>query len=104
MLAIMAYNHQSVLGDQPADFFETKIRPVLVEKCIQCHGPTKQTSGLRLDSRSAMLSGGDSGPALVPGKMAESLLYQAASHVGEASKMPPKNSKTTAMTPRKWVI
>ncbi len=99
MLAIMAYNHQSVLGDQPADFFETKIRPVLVEKCIQCHGPTKQTSGLRLDSRSAMLSGGDSGPALVPGKMAESLLYQAASHVGEASKMPPKNSKTTAMTP-----
>jgi hypothetical protein len=46
-----------------------------------------------------MIAGGDSGPALVPGKMAESLAYQAASHTGDASKMPPKNSKTAAMTP-----
>lgn len=82
-------------ADDQADFFESKIRPVLVEKCLGCHGSAKQTSGLRLDSRQAMLSGGDSGPALVPGKKEESLLYQAAAHQGDASKMPPKNSKAT---------
>jgi len=81
----------SLKADEKSDFFEAKIRPVLVEKCIGCHGPSKQVSGLRLDSRKAMLVGGDSGPALVPGNLAESLLYQAAAHVGEASKMPPKS-------------
>ena len=90
---------QFARADQPSDFFETKIRPVLVEKCIACHGSSKQTSGLRMDTRAAMIAGGDSGPAIVPGKMAESLVYQAASHTGDASKMPPKNSKTAAMTP-----
>lgn len=81
-------------ADEQSDFFETKIRPVLIEKCISCHGPSKQTSGLRLDSREAMLEGGDSGPVLVPGKKEESLLFQAAAHTGDASKMPPKNSKS----------
>ena len=52
---------QFARADQPSDFFETKIRPVLVEKCIACHGSSKQTSGLRMDTRAAMIAGGDSG-------------------------------------------
>ena len=49
-----------------ADFFETKIRPVLANNCYSCH-TSSQLGGLRLDSRDAMLKGGKSGPALVPG-------------------------------------
>ncbi len=47
--------------------FEAKIRPVLVERCYECHGETKQKGGLRLDSKAALLKGGDSGPIVVPG-------------------------------------
>jgi hypothetical protein len=86
-----------VCADEKDDFFETKIRPVLAEKCLDCHGSAKQTSGLRLDSRAAMIAGGDSGPVLVPGKKDESLLFQAAAHKGDAAKMPPKNSKATPL-------
>src|SRR4051812_34352582 len=63
-----------------ADFFETSVRPVLVESCFKCHGPEKQSSALRLDSREAVLKGGDNGPAVVPGKPGDSLLVQAVAH------------------------
>jgi len=49
-------------------FFESAIRPVLVEHCHKCHGEKKQWSNFRLDSRDAILKGGDFGPGLVPGK------------------------------------
>ncbi|MCE9534742.1 MAG: DUF1553 domain-containing protein [Planctomycetes bacterium] len=59
-------------------FFETKIRPVLVEQCYQCHSATgKQLGGLSLDTKEAALKGGSKGPALVAGKPKESLLIQA---------------------------
>ncbi len=58
---------------ESVEFFETRVRPVLVERCVKCHGPQKQSGGLRLDSRDALLKGGDSGPALVPAKPEESL-------------------------------
>jgi mono/diheme cytochrome c family protein len=67
--------------------FEAKVRPLLVARCIACHGATKQESGLRLDSRDALLKGGDSGPALVPGKPDESLLVEAIRY--ESYEMPP---------------
>lgn len=70
-------------------FFEKKVRPVLVEKCISCHGPKKQAGELRLDSRAAMLAGGDRGPALVAGKPDESLIVRAVRH-NEELKMPQK--------------
>ncbi|MFM7594283.1 MAG: c-type cytochrome domain-containing protein, partial [Isosphaeraceae bacterium] len=52
------------------EFFETKIRPVLVEHCYKCHSDQIKTpkGNLRLDTREAMSTGGDSGPAVVPGK------------------------------------
>ncbi|WP_435006717.1 DUF1553 domain-containing protein [Tundrisphaera lichenicola] len=70
-------------------FFESQVRPVLVEHCQGCHGPKKSKGGLRLDSRSSILRGGDFGPAVVPGKPEESTLI-AAIHYQEEPKMPPK--------------
>ena len=58
------------------NFFEKKVRPVLAQHCLSCHGPEKQKSGLRLDSISALLTGGESGPAIVRGKPDESLICQ----------------------------
>ena len=57
-----------------ADFFERRIRPILVEHCIACHGPKKQESGLRLDTRQSIIKGGDTGSAANPGKPKKSLL------------------------------
>ena len=93
-----------VLSQAPADsstpsaddlrFFETRVRPVLVENCQKCHGPAKQWAGLRLDSREAQLKGGDSGPAIVPGKPADSLLIKAVRELDGAVKMPPEGQLT----------
>src|SRR5262249_50200509 len=69
-------------------FFETKVRPILADNCYRCHGPKKQSNGLRLDSRAALRAGGDSGPAIVPGEPAKSLLIRAINH--EGPEMPPK--------------
>jgi hypothetical protein len=76
------------------EFFETKIRPVLVEHCYRCHSADAQKNkklkaGLRVDTREGLLRGGDSGPALVPGKVAEGALLKALRHTDNI-KMPPK--------------
>ncbi len=68
-------------------FFEQNIRPLLVEKCYSCHATKKQKGGLRLDSIEAILKGGESGPAVVPGKPDESLLVAAINYAGP--EMPP---------------
>lgn len=72
-------------------FFETNIRPIFAEHCIKCHGPEKQWSNFRLDSREALLKGGDFGEGAVPGKPAESLLIKAVRQVDEELSMPPKS-------------
>src|ERR1044072_6200533 len=76
-------------ADDGGEFFEKRIRPVLHEQCVKCHGPEKQKVGLRLDSREALLRGGDSGAAIVPGDAAASLLIKAVRHVDKDLKMPP---------------
>jgi hypothetical protein len=72
-------------------FFEQKIRPVLVKECYGCHSAEapKVRGGLRVDSRAALLKGGDSGPAVVPEKPLDSILLKALRHDGLA--MPPKS-------------
>ena len=74
---------------QAVEFFEAKVRPVLVEKCFNCHGEKKQSGGLRLDSRAALLKGADGVPVVVPGSPEKSPLLQALRHEGDV-KMPPK--------------
>src|SRR5438067_11334214 len=76
-----------------ADFFERQIRPILSEHCWSCHGPKKQTAGLRLDSRTALIKGGESGPAIDEREPAKSRLLAAVRHAGEL-KMPPKKKLT----------
>jgi hypothetical protein len=73
-------------------FFEAKIRPVLATQCGKCHASTaeKLRGGLRLDSREALRLGGDSGPAIVPGKPDESLLIRAIRYSDDELRMPPK--------------
>ena len=75
---------------QQADFFEARIRPVLEEHCFRCHGPRKQESGLRLDSRDSMSRGSDNGPVVVAGHPEESPLIEAIGYGGPV-KMPPKS-------------
>jgi hypothetical protein len=77
------------LSPGAAEFFETHVRPVLAEKCFRCHGPKKRKGDLRLDSRPALLEGGESGPAVVPGNPNRSILIRAIRREG-AVKMPPK--------------
>jgi hypothetical protein len=75
---------------EPMAEFEKKVRPLLVEHCVGCHGPEKQKGGLRLDHAAGWKQGGDSGPALVPGDPTSSLLMKALSHADRDLKMPPK--------------
>src|SRR4029079_16927132 len=85
-------------ADQPPSlddetFFESKIRPVLATNCVECHGATKASGGLRLDSREGLLKGGDTGPAVVPGSVEQSLLSIAIKHdENEFVQMPPKKA------------
>ena len=74
--------------------FETHVRPILDEHCLKCHGNAKQWAGLRLDSREAILKGGDSGPAAVAGEPNASLLVRAVRHEDENLKMPQDNKLT----------
>ncbi len=80
----------TVSAADPADErFEQRIRPILAEHCVKCHGAEKQSSGLRLDSREAMLKGGEAeGAALKPGDPDASPLIRAVRHAGDL-KMPP---------------
>src|SRR5947208_1634519 len=63
----------------PIQFFNTRVRPILVSQCFTCHTDTKM-GGLQLDSREHALKGGNSGPAVVPGNAEQSLLIRAVSH------------------------
>ena len=72
-------------------FFETKIRPLLVDNCYTCHSANTNSRGeLRVDDINGLLNGGASGPAVVPGDPGKSLLITAVSHAEKSLKMPPK--------------
>jgi len=81
---------QGAMSD--ADFFETNVRPILANNCYSCHGDAT-SAGLKLDSREALLKGGEHGPALVPGDPAKSLIITAV-HQTTSLKMP-KGGKLT---------
>ncbi len=76
------------LAQQPADFFEQRVRPVLVKNCLACHAAAKQ-GGLEMTSRASMIRGGNSGPAIRPGDADGSLLVQAVRRSHDRLKMPP---------------
>lgn len=79
------------------EFFETKIRPVLVRHCYECHSSAlaEPKGGLQLDSRSGIRAGGETGPAVVPGEVEKSLLIAAIRH--ESLEMPPQEKLPSAV-------
>ncbi|HET6880073.1 MAG TPA: PSD1 and planctomycete cytochrome C domain-containing protein [Pirellulales bacterium] len=86
-------------ADEAGDeFFEKRIRPLLVEHCYECHsaGAKKLGGGLRLDDREGWLVGGESGKAIEPGKPDDSLLIQAVRYADNGVQMPPKGKLPAA--------
>jgi len=98
---ILVFGVSAAAADAPkltaaqTEFFESKVRPVLVENCYKCHsaGAEKIKGGLTLDTRDGWLKGGDSGPAIVPGKPADSLLVKAIRYADKDLQMPPSDKK-----------
>ncbi|MFO0880955.1 MAG: DUF1553 domain-containing protein [Gemmataceae bacterium] len=91
----------SARADERVAFFEKKIRPVLVQHCYSCHSAEAQAKkklrgGLLVDTKAGLLTGGDSGPALVPGKPADSLLLKSMRYEGDL-KMPPRGKLPPAV-------
>ncbi|MCH2362797.1 MAG: DUF1549 domain-containing protein [Pirellulales bacterium] len=98
----------SIYADEGIDFFEQKIRPVLVDRCYSCHSANAAAKknlkgGLLLDTRETLRMGGESGPAIIPGKPRESLLIAAIRH--ESLEMPPKEKLSAQVIAdfEKWV-
>ncbi|NBV23762.1 MAG: DUF1553 domain-containing protein [Proteobacteria bacterium] len=81
------------LAPEQLDFFEKKVRPVLVERCYECHSAAagKRKGGLVLDTRDGLLKGGDAGPVLVAGDPDKSKLIEAIRYQNRDLQMPPKN-------------
>jgi len=94
--------HAPVLAAEPSaqelEFFEKRVRPVLTEHCFKCHSADaeKLKGGLMLDSREAVLKGGDTGPAIVPGDVEKSLLVEAVRWKDSDTAMPPKKALAPA--------
>jgi hypothetical protein len=102
LLLLVGTARPSIAADDPksVEFFEKKIRPLLAEHCHSCHSAEAQANkklkgGLLLDSRDGWKAGGDSGPAIVPGKPNESLLIESVKYEGDL-KMPPKGKLPAA--------
>ena len=95
------------LTDEQVQFFESKIRPVLVDACYECHSSEggRIKGGLSLDSKEGLKLGGDSGHAIVPGDLEESLLYVAISYQDEDYEMPPKKRLPADVVAdfKKWI-
>src|SRR5262252_6039054 len=82
-------------SSQQSEFFEKRVRPVLVEHCYPCHSAQseKVKADFRLDSREGLLKGGETGPAIVPGDPDSSLLIKAVRYTNPDLQMPPKKGK-----------
>ena len=89
LVSFVSQTASTSLAAEQEEFFEARVRPLLVKRCYECHR-RKSEGGLRLDSRQAMLKGGESGPAIVPGNAEKSLLWKAVAGKHDELEMPPK--------------
>jgi hypothetical protein len=102
-------SHSLAVPEQAAklEFFESKIRPMFVKYCYECHSAEsgKTKGGLLLDSRAGWQVGGESGPAIIPGKSDESLLIKAINRSGLTPEMPPKTNLPSRVINdvRQWI-
>jgi hypothetical protein len=101
LLAALALPGARAAEAEPVEFFEKRVRPILVDHCYPCHSAaaSKTKGGLRLDVRSGWEKGGANGPALIPGKPAESLLLSAVRGTAkDLDPMPPKGDGRTPLS------
>ena len=92
-------------SDEDLSFFESKIRPLLIEKCGDCHGPDEQESALRVDTWVGIAEGGKGGPLVMPGKPDSSLLIVAVNYQDNDLRMPPDGrlSKQEVADLKRWI-
>ncbi|HUE13709.1 MAG TPA: PSD1 and planctomycete cytochrome C domain-containing protein [Planctomycetaceae bacterium] len=94
-------------SDSRALNYERDVRPILAQRCFECHGPDTQESGLRLDQRESLLKGSKSGrPAVIPAKSADSRLIQVVAGIDKKVSMPPDGPRLAAAeirTLRTWI-
>jgi hypothetical protein len=107
-LAIIFFITQTCGADtkQGIEFFETRVRPILVEYCVKCHGPKKQKSGLRVDHISFLLKPAEFGKPIVPRKPDKSVLMHAIEHRDPDLKMPGKGKRLSDLAIRdfrRWI-
>ena len=106
-MSVLAAGPTAAADDERGlEFFEKKIRPLLVENCYTCHSAeTNSRGGLRVDDRNGLVTGGEHGPAIVPGKPDESRLLRAVSYTDEDLKMPPKKQLSAEQVAdlEKWI-
>lgn len=110
LAVVVSIGAERIAADEPSEdalaFFETQIRPALIEHCAECHwGDTEASGGLLLDSKQGWLVGGDLGPAIVPGDLDSSLLIKAIEYEDPNLEMPPdgKLDQTTIAAFRHWI-
>jgi mono/diheme cytochrome c family protein len=106
-LLVSAAQSEKPPASTPAqvEFFDAKIRPVLMDTCGECHLEDEE-GGLRVDSREALVKGGENGPAVVPGDPEKSLLIHAIRRDGTGPRMPkegPKLSDDTIAAFTEWI-
>lgn len=97
MMAVVSSSTLTSADESGDALFENQIRPVLLEKCFSCHGGNKVSGGLKMDSRESLMTGGDSGAAIMPNDPDNSLLIKAISRHDDVSPMPPE--KKDALRP-----
>ena len=100
LLLVLLISRIAVAQSSPADveFFEARVRPLLIKHCSECHSRQAKTlqGGLRLDHPDGLRLGGESGPAVVPGKPDESRLIAAVRYKNPDSQMPPSGKLSDA--------
>ncbi|HUQ92362.1 MAG TPA: PSD1 and planctomycete cytochrome C domain-containing protein [Bryobacteraceae bacterium] len=104
LVLLLGGSGQAQTGSDPVELYKTRIQPLLASKCYACHTQSA-LGGLRLDSRPSVVKGGNSGPAVIPGRPADSLLIQAVTHTHEKIKMPPAGrlSDSEIADLKRWV-
>ena len=95
-LGSISIAYQETDATEQVEFFEKRVRPILVERCYECHGANEASGGLRLDHRDGLLLGGDSGAALVPKNPDASLIVRAVKYHDADLQMPPTGAIPTA--------
>ena len=105
LLTIVGGVSSGVWASDAEDHFERNVRPLLIERCHKCHAGAMAKGGLKLDSRSALLQGGESGPAVVAGRPDDSRLLHAVRHE-DGLEMPPDGKLSSAQIAAlaEWIL